>query len=76
MAYRFTAQITLPETVKREMRTRTIILLLLLPLIFLWALGSTLFSTSEKNPPQKRQTKTAPQLTTHTHEEPPTITET
>jgi hypothetical protein len=46
-----------PETVKRGMRNRIIILLLLFPLILFWVLTCKLFSISEESRPQKLLTE-------------------
>jgi len=54
------------------MRTRTIIILILFPLIFLWALTCKLTSISEEFPPQKRQPINAAEPTIHVLEKPPT----
>jgi hypothetical protein len=57
-----------PETVKREMRNRIIILLLFFPLILLWVLTCELFSITEESRPQKLLIKN-PLLNDKTHSE-------
>jgi len=59
-----------PETVKRGMRNR-IIILLLFPLILLWVLTCKLFSISEESQPKKPLTKNPLQNDkTHSQETP------